>query len=373
MVVLNKKTLCFITSHYGIAKNGPGTFADYFVKKVMEQKDFKLIVISTDDGNSKYGEEVIKINQRKYFGSTFISAIKIKNRILKLNKKMNIDYIYFNTFRLALFSTKINIPILININDYYFAQMQNSFKTLKKKIYYNFWKHYYEKILNSAKMNFVNSNFTLKQILKNNAFDEKNFYVTYKGINLNLFNYNYVEVKDKINLLFVGSDFNRKGLDNIIEALYYLKTRNNKLGSLFVIGEDKKSINDYKQMVDKYNMQDNVIFLGRMNRSDVNNYHDKSHVYIMPSTREALGVSIIEASASGTTVIASDKGGIPEVIETEKEGLLLPECTPEALYSAICRLVDNSEFRKKITEAAHIKSEQFSFDNIYTRIVKDIK
>lgn len=366
---MSTKTICFITNQYEETNNGPGVFANYFIEKMMMSTDkYKVILISGDLIKPKYGEDAYSVYNGNYFGSTLITSYYYMKKIKEIIKNQNVDYIYFNSFRLALFSYKLDIPYFININDYYFAKKEVENNNIKGKIYYKFWRLFYKKILNRATKLFINSNFTKSQITKNIDLLEEKFKVTYKGIDLSKFDYNYLEMKDEINFLFVGSDFERKNLKAVIVALNKLKENTDKKLTLYVVGDAGNTKEKFIKLAEENNLLNDINFLGVQDRGYIKKLHNKSHIYILPSKREALGVSIIEAAASGTTVIASNVGGIPEVIEDGKEGLLVSPLDYNDLYKSINKLVDNPKFRFKITKNARKKSKKFSYDNIFKKI-----
>lgn len=364
-----KKNICFVTSHYGVTKNGPGTFADNFVKMCIKDERFNLTLISSDSDRAKYGENLYHIKANSLFGSTFSTAFKIKKLLKRLDREYNFDAVYFNTFRLGLFSTNFNKPLYNNLNDYYFA-VKHKNQSIQRVIYNKFWTHFYEKILKSAKTNFVNSNYTLEKILSAFNFNRERFKITFKGIDTNKFSYKYCEIDKKLNLLFVGSDYNRKGLDIIIEALATLKDQINF--NLKIVGYDKNQHENYKKKIEDLGLKESIELLGKRTRDEIVEYHKDAHIYLLPSRREALGVSVIEAAASGTTVIAANCGGIPEIIEGDREGIILKNPTPEDLAKGIIKLYDDPALRKNLTEAAREKVTLFSFENVYKKISEEL-
>lgn len=84
-------------------------------------------------------------------------------------------------------------------------------------------------------------------------------------------------------------------------------------------------------------------------------------VFVLPSLEEGLGLAAIEAMAMGVPVVASAVGGLPEVIENEKEGLLVEPGNPVALKDAILRLKRDEDFARLLAQQGQRKAHsQFS-------------
>jgi glycosyltransferase involved in cell wall biosynthesis len=94
-----------------------------------------------------------------------------------------------------------------------------------------------------------------------------------------------------------------------------------------------------------------VVFTGR--RDDVPAVTAALDVAVLPSRREAQGLSILEAMALSRPVVASDVGGIPEMIDDGVTGLLVPHDNPPALAGAIVRLLTDHAFADTIARAGH--------------------
>ena len=113
--------------------------------------------------------------------------------------------------------------------------------------------------------------------------------------------------------------------------------------------------------------RDRVAFTGR--REDVSAITDDLDVAVLPSLREAQGISLLEAMARRVPVIASAVGGIPEVVTDGVDGLLVPPGDPGALASAATRLLTDPELRRTLGEAGYrTVAERFSIDAQVRRI-----
>jgi glycosyltransferase involved in cell wall biosynthesis len=113
--------------------------------------------------------------------------------------------------------------------------------------------------------------------------------------------------------------------------------------------------------------RDRIIFTGR--REDVAAITGEIDIAVLPSLREAQGISILEAMARRKPVVASAVGGIPEVITNDVDGLLVPPADPAALADACVRLACSPEERTRLGEAGRATVEaRFSLDAMVRRI-----
>jgi glycosyltransferase involved in cell wall biosynthesis len=113
-----------------------------------------------------------------------------------------------------------------------------------------------------------------------------------------------------------------------------------------------------------------VVFTGR--RDDIPAVTAAFDVAVLPSHREAQGLSILEAMALSRPVVASDVGGIPEMIEDGVTGVLVPHDQPEALAAAIVRLLSDHVLADTIARAGHdLVHDRFCIE-LMVRAVEDI-
>ena len=110
-----------------------------------------------------------------------------------------------------------------------------------------------------------------------------------------------------------------------------------------------------------------VVFTGR--RDDVAAVTADLTVAVLPSLREAQGISILEAMARRRPVVASAVGGVPEVITDGVDGLLVPPQDPPALADAIVALLADPALRERIADAGYrTVAERYSIDAQVKRI-----
>lgn len=88
-------------------------------------------------------------------------------------------------------------------------------------------------------------------------------------------------------------------------------------------------------------------------------------IYTQPSRSEGLGTSVLEAGAAGLPIVATDCGGIPDIIRHEQTGLLVPVENEHALAKALLRMARDTDLRSRLGQAAraHVKTH-FSVENL---------
>jgi len=140
-----------------------------------------------------------------------------------------------------------------------------------------------------------------------------------------------------------------KGHQTLIEAWPHV-LRSVPSAYLLIVGEGSRR--DFlEQWAAAHKVAHRVIFTGR--RDDIPAVTAALDVAVLPSWREAQGLSILEAMALSRPVVASDVGGIPEMVEDGVTGLLVEHDNPVALAEAIVRLLTDHAFADTIARAGH--------------------
>jgi glycosyltransferase involved in cell wall biosynthesis len=93
-----------------------------------------------------------------------------------------------------------------------------------------------------------------------------------------------------------------------------------------------------------------VHFLGW--RDDIPEILRASDIFVLPSLKEAFGMVVLEAMASGVPVIATASGGVPDIIEDGRTGYLVPPADSSAIHDAILNILRNPQQKADITKAA---------------------
>ena len=138
---------------------------------------------------------------------------------------------------------------------------------------------------------------------------------------------------------------------------------------LLVVGAEEPEKEDAisPEVVRDYGIEKNVIFLGE--REDVEEIYPLMDAFILPSYREGLPVSLLEAMAEKRPVVASDIRGCREEIDNEKNGILVPVKNPEKRLEAIIYFFNNAEFATEMGESGREKViREFDERRVFGRI-----
>jgi L-malate glycosyltransferase len=123
-------------------------------------------------------------------------------------------------------------------------------------------------------------------------------------------------------------------------------------------GSLRQSLSD---LVDEKDLQPHFIFTGF--RNDIPEILPGLDIFLMTSETEGLGTSVLDAFATGVPVVSTDAGGIPEMVEHKKTGMLCGVKKPECLASAVIELLDNSALRHDIIARARSRVGDFTKEN----------
>lgn len=149
-------------------------------------------------------------------------------------------------------------------------------------------------------------------------------------------------------LVCVANFYPIKGQETLIRALPSLRARFPRLECHFVgDGPDRPRL---ERLAGALGLGATATFRGALN--DPRDAVASADLFVLPSLSEGLPHSVLEAWALGTCVLASDAGGIPEVVTQGRTGALVPARDPSALAAAAGRLLEDHALRARLSRAA---------------------
>jgi len=171
-------------------------------------------------------------------------------------------------------------------------------------------------------------------------------------------------------ILYLGRIKFYKSIDTLIRAhkLVVDKVPNAKL-LIAGFGDAREYL---EELTNKMNLGDKVSFLGKVSEAEKVRLMGRSWVFAYPSTMEGWGISIIEASASETAVVASDVPGLRDSVKNPSSGLLVEKGNPEEFAKAIIKLISDEKLRGNFEKEGKKWAENFTWDNSAEKFINII-
>jgi L-malate glycosyltransferase len=185
-------------------------------------------------------------------------------------------------------------------------------------------------------------------------YTNKHVKVTPFGVDVNVFKKNEEDtlIEKEFIIGTIKTLEHKYGIDILLKAFELFLTKNPTISAKLIIAGGGSESDYYIQMAKSMSIKDKVLFLGKISHQEVPKYLNKFDVFVALSRKESesFGVAIVEAMACEVPVIVSNIGGLPEVVDHEKTGLVVaPENEHEAAL-AIEKIILNEALAKSFGE-----------------------
>ena len=170
-------------------------------------------------------------------------------------------------------------------------------------------------------------------------------------------------------ILSVGYLIERKGFEYLIRAMP-LVLEKHKQARLKIVGSGPLE-SKLKELIYELDLGDEVEIVNNVSDEELLMIYNSSDLFVLPSivdsqgNTEGLGVVLLEAMACGLPVIGSDVGGIPDIIEDNKTGIMISEKDISGISGAILKLIENENYLEKLSiQGYDIVRDRFSWKKI---------
>ncbi len=176
----------------------------------------------------------------------------------------------------------------------------------------------------------------------------------------------------------IANFFPEKGLPYLIEAADILinPVKSDKVGAKQFNGVNRKQLKNIifavvgegpdrlllEEIINDRHLQNKFILTG--NIANASRYLKAFDVFVLPSIKEGLPYTILEAMAAGVPIVASHIGGIPEMVKNNDNGFLLFPRDTDALAKKIMELINNPALGQKFSQVSQKKIQEFSLDKM---------
>lgn len=151
-------------------------------------------------------------------------------------------------------------------------------------------------------------------------------------------------------VLYAGRLVWEKGVQDLLDAVPVLRERHP--GVRVVVAGDGPHAEDLREHADRAGVLDTVEFVGFVGGHDLPALYAAADCLVVPSRYEPFGLVALEAAAAGTVVVATDVGGLGEIVEPGVTGMSFPASDPAALAEAVSAVLSDELLAKRLTTAA---------------------
>ena len=232
-----------------------------------------------------------------------------------------------------------------------------------------------KKLFETTPLIIANSNMVREQIMHHYAVDRNRITIVYNGVDLQRFSpenrarwrkslrKSLSIPEDSPVVLFVGSGYERKGLNTLIDSVSHIK--NHELRVL-IIG--KGNIDKYRMQAREKAISDKMLFLGP--QTEIEKYYAAADLFVLPTLYDPFSNATLEALASGIPVITTKNNGVAELIVNGQEGYILDSLlNSEGLASKISLVFETGD---KMGINARRKAEAFPIEKAAKEFTKAI-
>lgn len=170
-----------------------------------------------------------------------------------------------------------------------------------------------------------------------------------------------------VRVLFLGAIGERKGAFTLVEAWRRVVEAGGRPATLLMAGDGE--VERARAAVAAAGVGDTVEVRSWLSAEQVQEELRSAHVLVLPSLDEGQPMAILEAMAHGLCVVATDVGGIPDLVEDGASGLLVPPRDVDALAAALGKVVKDEDLRAQLAAAAHTRAATtFDIEVVWRRL-----
>jgi len=362
------KKIAFLTTQYNEVKSGPGRFTEYL--KSLPFENIRISFFSQQISVQTKNEFPVHIPgwAQKVPFSSFLRAWFFNRALREADKTELFDFILAADYSMAMFlhpGLLKKTAVMVNDDNFLLIYSKEENRgaipvrtSLSRKLGYFLEKSVVEK----AAFTIVNSKYTKQLIEKVYQVPPYKLKLLYKAVDVSWFAFVNRQVHAPKRFLFVKNDWKRGGLDMVLTAFAQLKFQETLVLRIAGISPSKQA--EIRQLVVNSGFKGLVEIEGLVNREKLYQLMCSSDVFVKFSRQEALGVSCLEAMASGLPVLASDAGGLKEVLDNGNAGFMVKNSDVTDLIRTLERMHSNPESLKQMAEAARMHVLTFSAERL---------
>ncbi|PGM56742.1 glycosyltransferase family 4 protein [Bacillus sp. AFS053548] len=169
-------------------------------------------------------------------------------------------------------------------------------------------------------------------------------------------------------IVYMGKICEHKGIYDVIDVVKHLKSKNISCKFIIAGNGSKTDINELNNLIENNSIEEYIEYVGWLNIKEKIELLSTSDIFILPSHIEAFGIVLLEAMHFGLPIVATEVGGIPEVVIKNKNALLVPAKSPIDLSKSIITLLENKDLFNLMSENNMNRSRQFEKEIVLEKL-----
>ncbi len=304
-------------------------------------------------GHNANGFTLKEFRYINFPGIGFMSHINFAIRAIKKAKPDILQCMQLtpNGYAGVLAKKKFGIPIAawVRGGDWYFAKREY------------FGKRIISRVINQSDIIFTQTEKIHQEIL--DEYPDARITVIHNGVDTSTESINPDE--NKFRIIYVSNFLKRKGTEHLL----HVTKRLGRKYSLTLVGDgpEKKKMQRLAKKIEL-----DARFVGKVPHKRINDYLRKASMLVLPSIEgEGLPNVILEAMSIGLPTVATDVGGLSDVIANKKTGIIVRPERDDELYEAINMLTEDDALRKNISRNAFMQSKKYSWPIVIKKLEKE--
>ncbi|MBP1663533.1 MAG: glycosyl transferase group 1 [Bacteroidetes bacterium] len=164
--------------------------------------------------------------------------------------------------------------------------------------------------------------------------------------------------KAPVKLFFLSNLMKSKGVFVLLDACSILMQKKLDFECNFVGGEGDISVDDFNKYLIDNKLIHNIKYLGPKFGNGKQEVFSEADIFVHPTSNDCFPLVLLEAMQNQLPIISTSEGGIPDIVENDKTGFLIPKNNARALAEKLEILIKNPEMRLKMGKAGRLKYEK---------------
>lgn len=218
------------------------------------------------------------------------------------------------------------------------------------------------------------SNYTKNDICDYLGIPRSNVGVVYNGIDP-VFYQGGVEPGTQLPsdyVLFVGAKSERKNLKRVIKSFEKLKSAYDVPHKLVIVGPSENPTYDLvMESSSQDSIKESVLNPGYLSREELSFVYEHADLFVFPSLHESFGLPPVEAMASGTPVVTSQQGAIPEIVQGKC--VYVNPYDTEDITDGMAKIMFDTELSDKLSNEGSDLAQKYNWENSASELVKELE